>query len=82
MPVLRTGDAYYIDRPAETFEYVLNYLRDGDSAWLPSDADTREKLRREADFYLLPGLNSNINLNCLPKSPKTLTKSGSLTRSQ
>ncbi|RCN34912.1 K+ channel tetramerization domain protein [Ancylostoma caninum] len=42
---------------------VLNYLREGESFIPPSDLDARESLRREAEFYNLPGL---VKL-CLPE---------------
>lgn len=47
---------YYIDRDGEVFGYILDHLRDGDSADLPRDFVALRKLRREAGFFGLETL--------------------------
>ncbi|CAJ0592025.1 unnamed protein product [Cylicocyclus nassatus] len=46
----------FIDRDPTHFAKVLNYLREGERFLPPSDDDTRESLRSEAEFYNLPDL--------------------------
>lgn len=46
----------HFDRDAHVFRYVLNYLRDGDSAVLPTSESDRAALLHEARFYELLGL--------------------------
>ncbi|CAJ0591183.1 unnamed protein product [Cylicocyclus nassatus] len=46
----------FVDRSPTHFEKILNYLRDGNNFILPADLEARESLRREAEFYNLPGL--------------------------
>ncbi|RCN33390.1 K+ channel tetramerization domain protein [Ancylostoma caninum] len=53
----------FVDRDPTYFPLVLNYLREGENFIPPSDLDARESLRREAEFYNLPGL---VKL-CLPE---------------
>ncbi|KAL6741619.1 hypothetical protein Aduo_014854 [Ancylostoma duodenale] len=53
----------FVDRDPTYFPLVLNYLREGENFVPPSDLDARESLRREAEFYNLPGL---VKL-CLPE---------------
>ncbi|CAJ0591200.1 unnamed protein product [Cylicocyclus nassatus] len=36
---------------------ILDYLRDGENVTLPKDDEAREALRKEAEFYNLPGLS-------------------------
>ena len=49
----------------QLFEYVLEYLRgqchkEMDDFQLPTDLNTLKALRREAEFYQLPGLVSRL----------------------
>uniref|UniRef100_A0A0K0DQI5 BTB domain-containing protein n=1 Tax=Angiostrongylus cantonensis TaxID=6313 RepID=A0A0K0DQI5_ANGCA len=53
----------FIDRDPTHFSKILNYLRDGDEFNVPLDRDVCDELRREAQFYNLPGL---IEM-CLPQ---------------
>jgi hypothetical protein len=62
----------FIDRDGTHFRYILNYLRDGDRAFLPTDryrlfqnihthktytiSNVRAELLVEADFYQISGL--------------------------
>ncbi|CAJ0592041.1 unnamed protein product [Cylicocyclus nassatus] len=46
----------FVDRDPTDFSHVLNYLRDGKNVVLPEDDYTLKSLRREAEFYNLPGL--------------------------
>ncbi|CAJ0591485.1 unnamed protein product [Cylicocyclus nassatus] len=46
----------FIDRDPTHFAKVLDYLRDGERFVPPSNDDTRDSLRNEAEFYNLPGL--------------------------
>jgi len=50
--------AYFIDRDATQFRYVLNYLRDGGfrAGTLPADQCFLSELCTEAEYYQLPGL--------------------------
>jgi uncharacterized protein YjbI with pentapeptide repeats len=52
--------AYFIDRDGTHFRYILNYLRDGDAAYIPNDKMVLEELFREANFYQLGGLSNVI----------------------
>ncbi|KAK6754429.1 hypothetical protein RB195_013436 [Necator americanus] len=53
----------FVDRDPTHFAKVLNYLREGENFVAPTEDDARESLRREAEFYNLPGL---VDL-CLPE---------------
>jgi len=57
---LRQDDdgAYFIDRDATQFRYVLNYLRDGGfrPGTLPADTCFLSELCTEAEYYQLDGL--------------------------
>lgn len=46
---------YFLDRDGVLFRYVLDYLRDG-GIILPDSFKERDRLKREADKYKLPGL--------------------------
>ncbi|CAJ0591877.1 unnamed protein product [Cylicocyclus nassatus] len=59
----RMQEELFVDRDPTHFAKVLNYLRDGDNFSPPIDEDARESLRREAEFYNLPGLAKM----CLPE---------------
>ena len=54
-PLLQVDGAYFIDRCGDTFGFVLNYLRGGPAVALPDNQLMLQRLRNEADFYLLPG---------------------------
>lgn len=53
--VLVKDGAYFIDRSAEFFGTILEYLRDGDVE-LPQDSVQLRRLLREANFFGLDGL--------------------------
>ena len=56
-------EVLFIDRDGPCFRYVLNYLRDPFAKPLfPRDPAERDQLRREADFYGLPGLFCTLSL--------------------
>ncbi|XP_058484502.1 BTB/POZ domain-containing protein KCTD12-like [Solea solea] len=50
---------FFIDRDGFLFRYILDYLRDSE-LFLPEFFKEKRRLRKEADFYQLPGL-----LRCL-----------------
>ncbi|KAK0088646.1 hypothetical protein PV325_011210 [Microctonus aethiopoides] len=50
---------YFLDRDGVLFRYVLDFLRN-DSLILPEGFRERERLRREAVYYGLPGLEKAI----------------------
>ncbi|CAJ0592664.1 unnamed protein product [Cylicocyclus nassatus] len=52
----RNQDELFIDRYPTHFAKVLDYLRDGENFALPLEEDVREALRKEAEFYNIPGL--------------------------
>ncbi|PAV75820.1 hypothetical protein WR25_13636 [Diploscapter pachys] len=52
----KRGVEIFIDRDPTHFGKILNYLRDGDEFTVPQDVDACEELKREAQFYNLPGL--------------------------
>jgi len=62
---LRQDDdgAYFIDRDATHFRYVLNYLRDGGfrPGTLPADPCFLGELCTEAEYYQLAGLTRLLN---------------------
>lgn len=45
---------YFLDRDGVLFRYILDYLRDG-SIILPDCFREKERLRKEAEKYSLPG---------------------------
>eukprot|EP00413_Alexandrium_margalefii_P046189 CAMPEP_0204583862 /NCGR_PEP_ID=MMETSP0661-20131031/46016_1 /ASSEMBLY_ACC=CAM_ASM_000606 /TAXON_ID=109239 /ORGANISM="Alexandrium margalefi, Strain AMGDE01CS-322" /LENGTH=206 /DNA_ID=CAMNT_0051593257 /DNA_START=47 /DNA_END=667 /DNA_ORIENTATION=+ len=50
----------FIDRSGRHFEHVLDYLRD-QAAWAsPSDSDVLVALRNEARYFILPGMEGQI----------------------
>lgn len=61
-----TQGYHFIDRDGTYFQHILNYFRDGDSTYLPSDKDTLESLLREANFYNIPSLLEVINRKLIP----------------
>ncbi|XP_034935069.1 BTB/POZ domain-containing protein KCTD12 [Chelonus insularis] len=50
---------YFLDRDGVLFRYVLDFLRN-DTLTLPEGFRERERLRREAVYYKLPGLEKAI----------------------
>lgn len=50
---------YFLDRDGVLFRYILDFLRDEDLV-LPEGFKERERLRREASFYRLSGLEKAI----------------------
>lgn len=56
----RADGRVFIDRDGELFKYVLQYLRDGDLDVAYLDKGLRERLKREAAFYCLPGLEKKL----------------------
>lgn len=67
---------FFLDRDGVLFRYVLDYLRDN-AISLPEGFRERERLRREAIFYGLSGLDKAIlefgndtnTLSCCKKNP-------------
>lgn len=53
---------YFLDRDGVLFRYILDYLRDG-SIILPDCFREKERLRKEAEKYLLPGALQNYYYN-------------------
>ncbi|GFH46450.1 hypothetical protein CTEN210_02923 [Chaetoceros tenuissimus] len=55
-------DVYFVDRSAELFEHILNYLTEGRRSWPTYQADSVlwERLYREAQFYGLDDLCSML----------------------
>jgi len=51
--------AYFIDRDGDMFSYVLEYLRT-DTVELPDSIEVLKRLQKEADFFMLPGLQTLI----------------------
>lgn len=47
--------AYFIDRDGSEFRHVLNFLRDGESCFLPEDSVELEELLKEAEYYQIEG---------------------------
>ncbi|KAJ8976658.1 hypothetical protein NQ317_004676 [Molorchus minor] len=59
-PVVKdVKNRYFIDRDGVLFRYVLDFLRDGNVV-LPECFRERERLKREAEKYLLHGLVESI----------------------
>jgi hypothetical protein len=56
----RADGRVFIDRDGELFKYVLQYLRDGDLDVEDLDQVLRRRLKREAAFYCLPGLEGKL----------------------
>lgn len=64
---------YFLDRDGVLFRYVLDFLRN-QALVLPEGFREKERLRQEANFYGLPGLERAILEN--GKSSGSLTSSG------
>ncbi|CAJ0591470.1 unnamed protein product [Cylicocyclus nassatus] len=52
----RNQEEIFIDRNPVYFAKILDYLRDSEHFTPPSEEDARDALRKEAEFYNLPGL--------------------------
>lgn len=65
---------YFLDRDGVLFRYVLDYLRDG-GVVLPDCFRERERLKREAEKYNLPGLVEAISENAKTRQPGVITVS-------
>ncbi|XP_044756569.1 BTB/POZ domain-containing protein KCTD12 [Coccinella septempunctata] len=63
---------YFLDRDGVLFRYVLDYLRDGDVV-LPDCFRERERLKKEAEKYCLPGLVEAILSESRSKPPGVIT---------
>ncbi|XP_062588797.1 BTB/POZ domain-containing protein KCTD7-like [Saccostrea cucullata] len=60
-PVTVDG-AHFFDRDPKYFDCILNYLRDGNIAaeTLPKNTAELHKIRKEADYYQLSGLQEEV----------------------
>ncbi len=56
VPATKLNGAYFVDRDAKYFNYVLNFYRMGDKIikTLPKSETSLEQIKLEFDFYLLP----------------------------
>lgn len=62
-PTQRTNDGtYVIDRDGTHFQHILNFLRVGAIISLPREADAKEELAIEADYYGLEDLVRAIRM--------------------
>jgi len=59
--------AYFIDRDAELFRYILNYLRSGELR-CPNDKILQEDLLAEAKFYQVKGIIAQLEVENFPTS--------------
>eukprot|EP01006_Ploeotia_vitrea_P041300 TRINITY_DN66502_c6_g15_i2.p1 TRINITY_DN66502_c6_g15~~TRINITY_DN66502_c6_g15_i2.p1 ORF type:complete len:507 (+),score=24.93 TRINITY_DN66502_c6_g15_i2:21-1541(+) len=59
-PIESEDGEYFIDRDAEFFPLILNYLRDGEVE-MPTDDAARARLAREAAYYGLDGLQGHLD---------------------
>ncbi|XP_062611697.1 uncharacterized protein LOC134273514 [Saccostrea cucullata] len=60
-PVMVDG-AHFFDRDPKYFDYILNYLRDGNitADILPRNKEDLHKILKEADYYQLLGLKEEV----------------------
>jgi hypothetical protein len=59
----------FIDADGTHFRYILNYLRRGESLFLPNDIETLEELLVEANYFALAGLVAIIEAKLQPLRP-------------
>ncbi|CAJ0591155.1 unnamed protein product [Cylicocyclus nassatus] len=52
----RNQEVLFVDRSPTQFAKILDYLRDSENFTPPLDDGAREELRKEAEFYNMPGL--------------------------
>ncbi|XP_022245151.1 BTB/POZ domain-containing protein KCTD12-like [Limulus polyphemus] len=50
---------FFIDRDGVIFRYILDYLRN-QKVLLPENFHERERLKQEAEYFMLPGMVANI----------------------
>ncbi|ORM40671.1 BTB/POZ domain-containing protein KCTD8 [Babesia sp. Xinjiang] len=62
----------FIDRDGRRFEYILDYLRDGDVA-LPEDVTLRRQLLQDARYFRLPELENTIAYMLAPENTHAQT---------
>lgn len=65
--------AYFIDRDAELFRYILNYLRNG-VLHSPNDRTVLEDLLVEARFYQVQGLIAQLEREMYPLKSSVIIK--------
>lgn len=63
---------YFLDRDGVLFRYVIDFLRDG-TLILPECFRERERLKREAQKYALPGLIEAITSESAVRAPGVIT---------
>ncbi|XP_041123175.1 BTB/POZ domain-containing protein KCTD16-like [Polyodon spathula] len=66
-----TKGRYFIDRDGFLFRYILDYLRDKQVV-LPDHFPERGRLKREAEYFLLPGLVKILTPDDIKQSPDDL----------
>jgi len=59
----RADGRVFINRDGELFKYILQYLRDSDLNVAYLNKGLRERLKRKAAFYCLPGLEKKLMTN-------------------
>lgn len=52
----------HVDRDGTHYNYIFNYLREGDKAVLPMEEDVRRLLRHEAEFLGMEKLIKMLNV--------------------
>jgi len=57
--------AYFIDRDAELFRYIVNYLRNGEFI-CPDDRTVRKELLKEAEFFQVKGIIARLEPDIHP----------------
>ncbi|KAB0802218.1 hypothetical protein PPYR_04927 [Photinus pyralis] len=67
-----TKGRYFLDRDGVLFRYVLDYLRDGGLV-LPECFRERERLKKEAEKYNLPGLVEAVAEGSRSRPPGIIT---------
>lgn len=59
---VKKTDVVFIDRDGDAFAYVLDYLRNGTNAVLPRSRGDQARLRNEAAYYQLHGLQELLGV--------------------